>query len=141
MSLMKEYMKQIEFYSHNDEKWKTGQEKMTPEERVCSVKLLDFHLRELIGKTEDIRVPMCSHHAIIQRELGEGFCRVCHKDLRIAGIGRWNDYLILRHPSCQSPICYDCAKDKPDQFHIAFKKGLEKYHYFRDIDKQIAGLI
>lgn len=139
MSLMKKYMEEIEFYSHNDEKWKTGQEKMTETEMLVSVKLLDFQLRELIGKTDNIRVPMCSHNAIIQREFGEGFCRVCHKDLRIAGVGRWNDYLILRHPQCQSPICVDCARDKPDQFHIAFKKGLEKYHYFRDIDKQIAG--
>ena len=137
MSLMKKYMQEIQFYNHNDEKWRTGIVGMNDLDRAVSVKLLDFNLRELIGKTDDIRVPMCSHHAIIQRELGEGFCRVCHKDLSLA-VGRWNDYLVLRHPACQSPICFECGRDNPDKFHIAFKSGLDNYNKIRDVDRQIA---
>ena len=56
---------------------------------------LDTLLRLCIGKTDDIRVPLCNHDAIINRELGEKFCRICHKDLNIVGIGRFDDYLVL----------------------------------------------
>jgi hypothetical protein len=88
---------------------------------------IDTLLRECIGKTDDIDVPLCSHKAIINRELGEGFCRICQKDLRVIGEGRWNDYLILRHPKCQQPICFDCAENNPDEFHKSFREGLEEY--------------
>ena len=88
---------------------------------------LDTLIRECIGKTDDINIPLCSHNAIINRELGEGFCRVCHKDLRIVGKVRYNDYLVLRHPQCQQPICMDCAKNNPDEFHKAFKAGIKTY--------------
>ena len=89
---------------------------------------LDTLLRICIGKTNDINVPLCSHKAIINRELGEKFCRVCQKDLNKANEGRWNDYLVLRHPRCQQPICLDCAKNNPDEFYKAFKNGLDEYN-------------
>jgi hypothetical protein len=95
---------------------------------------LDTLLRFCIGKTDDINVPLCSHKAIINRELGEKFCRVCQKDLSKAGIGRYNDYLVLRHELCQQPICLDCAINNPDEFHKAFKLGLEEY---KNIDKRL----
>lgn len=41
--------------------------------------------------------------------------------------GRFNDFLVLRHPQCFKPICLDCAKNNPDKFYKAFKKGLDKY--------------
>ena len=87
--------------------------------------ILDFALREAIGKTDDIRVAACSHDAIIAREQGESHCRICH---RKAGMerGRINDYLVLRHRQCQGPICYICAEKHPDAFYLAFKKGLDK---------------
>jgi hypothetical protein len=88
---------------------------------------LDTLLRICIGKTDDINVSLCSHKAIINRELGEKFCRVCQKDLSVVGEGRYNDYLVLRHPLCQQPICLDCAVNNPDEFHKAFKNGLEEY--------------
>lgn len=87
----------------------------------------DTLFRICIGKTDDIDVPLCSHKAIINRELGEKFCRVCNKDLSIKGVGRCNDYLVLRHPRCQQPICEDCAKNNPDEFYKAFKNGWEVY--------------
>jgi len=88
---------------------------------------IDTIMRICIGKTDDINVPLCSHKAIINRELGERFCRVCQKDLSIVGEGRYNDYLVLRHPRCQQPICFDCAKNNPDEFHKAFKNGMIEY--------------
>jgi len=100
------------------------------------VKMLDFFLRELIGKTDDIRVPLCSHTAIINREFearGMNFCRVCQKDLSVVGVARVNDYLVLRHEQCRQPICCDCAKDNPDAFHIAFKEGWERYKLIKEL--------
>jgi hypothetical protein len=94
---------------------------------VSNIHFIDTMLRKCIGKTDDIRIALCSHQAIINRELGESFCRICQRDLRITGIGRFNDYLILRHPMCQQPICLDCAKSKPDEFHKAFLKGIDNY--------------
>ena len=91
------------------------------------LKSLDTSLRILIGKTDDIRIALCSHQAIINREFPEHFCRICNTDLSVGNKARWNDFLVLRHPQCQKPICGDCAKNNPDEFHIAFKKGLDKY--------------
>ncbi len=93
---------------------------------------LDFFLREAIGKTDDIHVPMCSHHAIVNRELPEHFCRVCNKDLSKVGL-RVNDYLVLRHPQCTKPICGDCAQNNPDEFYKAFRLGYEKYKMMKQI--------
>lgn len=97
----------------------------------CNVAQIDFLLRECIGKTDDIKIPLCSHNTIINRELPENFCRVCHKELK-TGIARWNDYLVLRHPNCNKPICNDCAEKNPDIFHLAFKKGLKQYKVLRE---------
>lgn len=91
-----------------------------------SINRYDFMLREAIGKTDDIHVPICSHLAKINRELPEHFCRVCNKDLSKIG-GRWNDYLLLRHLQCQKPICSDCAKNNPDIFHLSFRRGINRY--------------
>lgn len=88
---------------------------------------IDLGLREAIGKTNDIHISLCSHIAIINRELGDNFCRVCQKDLSVTGVGRYNDHLVLRHPQCFQPICLNCAKNNPDKFHLAFKKGLTVY--------------
>jgi len=47
---------------------------------------IDTLIRAHIGKTDDINVPLCSHKATINRELGERFCRVCQKEL-VSGVG------------------------------------------------------
>ena len=88
---------------------------------------IDTLMRICIGKTDDINVPLCSHKAIINRELGEKFCRVCQKDLSVVGEGRCNDYLVLRHPRCQQPICFECAENNPDEFYLAFRNGMIEY--------------
>lgn len=110
---MSDYLNQVEKKGHY-----VGQPDIT------NLSFIDTMLRRCIGKTDDIKIALCSHNAIVNRELGEGFCRVCQKDLRVIGIGRFNDYLVLRHPMCQQPICLDCAKNNPDEFHIAFKRGI-----------------
>ena len=50
-------------------------------------------------------------------------CRVCGKDLSKGG-GRVNDHLgcPIGFNTINQPICYSCSKDKPDEYHIAFKK-------------------
>lgn len=100
-------------------------------QNFANPKVIDYWLREFIGKTDDIRVAACSHNAIINREM-VGICRVCQKPLT-TGVGRWNDYLILRHPQCLNPICLDCAENNPDDFYKAFSKGLKKYELFREL--------
>ena len=92
---------------------------------ICSIKKMDFELREAIGKTEDISVSLCSHQAILAREYPEHFCRICNKDLSVV-TPRWNDYLVLRHPLCRKPICFECAKNNPDEFHKAFQRGIKE---------------
>jgi hypothetical protein len=88
----------------------------------------DTMLRISIGKTDDIRQPLCMHAAIIAREFaakGILACRVCGKRFGAEiGWGRYNDHLTLRHPECVQPICTKCAKEKPDEFHKAFKRGV-----------------
>jgi len=91
-----------------------------------NLKLLDLRLREAIGKTEDIRVAKCSHNIIKSMEAGEGFCRVCGKDLQVVGEARVNDYLVLRHKYCKAPICLDCSRNRPDTFHKAYKTGVAR---------------
>ena len=92
-----------------------------------NVKLLDFKLREAIGKTEDIKVARASHNVVRSIEAGERFCRVCGKDLQVVGEARVNDYLVLRHKYCKAPICLDCSRNRPDAFHKAYKAGLVRY--------------
>ena len=72
------------------------------------LKELDTSLRILIGKTDDVRIALCSHQAIINREFPEHFCRVCNTDLSVGNKARWNDFLVLRHSQCFKPICKEC---------------------------------
>ena len=101
-------------------------DKRTYDKNGIGIRQLDFRLREAIGKTEDIKVARASHNVVRSLEEGEGFCRVCHKNLQVV-CGRVNDYLVLRHPLCKSPICLDCAVNNPDTFYKAFKARIEKY--------------
>lgn len=101
-------------------------EYMHLEQKVIE-ELLEAQLRIYIGKTTDINQSLCMHSAIVAREMaqkGVTVCRVCNKPLG-DGMGRYNDHLILRHPECVQPICTDCAKNKPDAFHLAFKRGVK----------------
>jgi len=91
-----------------------------------NLKSIDLMLRLAIGKTDDIKVARASHYIIKSMEAGERFCRVCGKDLSVV-CGRVNDYLVLRHPLCKAPICFECSKNRPDAFYKAFKAGVEKY--------------
>ena len=145
-TLVRRYKYLISRYSHEDEKYKKGFFGETNDSLSYSTKFLDTTLRMLIGKTNNIRIALCSHQAIINREFPVDFCRVCNKDLSIENVGRYNDYLVLRHPQCLKPICMDCAKNKPDAFFIAFKKGLDKFqglkhderillHFIEDLKK------
>lgn len=95
-----------------------------------SLNFLDYWLREAIGKTKNIKVAKASHNIIKSKEAGEGFCRVCNKDLRVV-TPRINDYLVLRHPHCVAPICFGCSVNRPDTFYKAFDEGLKKYQEFR----------
>ncbi len=79
---------------------------------ISSVNIIDYFLRELIGKTDNIWVS------------------VCQKDLSKVE-GRYNDYLVLRHPQCTQPIYTDCSKNRPDSFHLSFREGVEKYKVFK----------
>jgi len=124
MTLVQRYKQMIKHYSHSEEKW--GFQALTQEDLIGSIKALDVSLRTAIGKTDDINISLCSHQAILSREFPEHYCRVCNKDLNVIGTGRYNDFLVLRHPNCRKPICIKCAKEQPDEFYIAFKKGLEK---------------
>lgn len=101
-------------------------DKHTYDRNGVGVRQLDFRLREAIGKTEDIKVARASHNVVRSIEAGEGFCRVCGKNLQVVG-ARVNDYLVLRHPFCKAPICFDCSKNRPDAFYKAFCEGLERY--------------
>ena len=133
--IVERYKNMISAYSHEDDKYKKG---FFGEENISlltSIKFLDTTLRMLIGKTDDVRIALCSHQAIINREFPTHFCRVCNKDLSIGNVGRYNDYLVLRHPQCLKPICIDCAKNKPDVFFIAFKKGLDKFQEFKQDER------
>jgi hypothetical protein len=100
----------------------------------------DTRFRDLIGKTDDINVSLCSHDAIISRELPEHYCRVCHKNLATVGVGRVNDYLVIRHPQCRQPICLDCSKNKPDAFYKAFESGVAKHQVLSAAERIIADL-
>ncbi len=105
------------------------------------LKSLDTSLRILIGKTNDVRIALCSHQAIINREFPEHFCRICNTDLSVGNKARWNDFLVLRHPQCTKPICHNCAENKPDLFFIAFKKGLNKYNKISNDEKLLGHFI
>ena len=96
---------------------------------LCNVKSIDFVLRSLIGKTNNLEVAKCSHAKILEHEFpdDENRCRQCGIRLGV-GAARWNDYLVLRHPQCKRPICAECAEKRPDIFYMAFKEGLRKYN-------------
>ncbi len=102
-------------------------DKHTYDKNGIGIRQLDYRLREAIGKTEDIKVARASHNVVRSMEEGEGFCRVCHKNLQIVGEARINDYLVLRHPFCKAPICFDCSINHPDAFYTAFKLGVDRY--------------
>ena len=104
------------------------------------ITLIDTAIRESIGKTDDpekLRVGSCSHQAILERERdakdknSEHFCRKCGINLSVVGIGRVNDYLVLRNPYCRGPICLDCVKRGGDVFYISFRKGVDDYEEFK----------
>lgn len=94
--------------------------------------IYDTAMRIAIGKTDDINVSLCSHLAIKARERigdekAEKHCRVCGKDIWIVGVAKIMDYLILRHPKCPGPICLNCSETNPDDFHLAFKRGVKLF--------------
>ena len=100
------------------------------------ITLIDTAIRESIGKSDDpekLRVGACSHQSILERERDakgknpERYCRKCGIDVGIVGVGRVNDYLVLRNPYCRSPICLDCVKNGGDVFYHSFRKGVEDY--------------
>jgi hypothetical protein len=103
-----------------------------------AVSFLDTTLREFIGKTDNINVGKCSHNAILERERDaegknpEHYCRCCGMYLNVDGVGRCNDFLILRHEKCRGPICFDCMTKRPDVFYRAYREGLEHYEEFLD---------
>ena len=128
-TLVEKYKGRILDYSHFDIKDKDVR------------KELDTSLRILIGKTDDVRIALCSHQAIINREFPEHFCRVCNTDLSVGNKARWNDFLVLRHSQCFKPICSNCAENNPDAFFLAFKKGLNKYNKISDDERLLGHLI
>ena len=94
-----------------------------------NLKSIDFYLRQSIGKTEDIKIAKASHNVVKSMERGEHYCRVCGKNLDIVGVGRVNDYLLLRHPYCKAPICLDCRDNNPDAFYLALEHGVNTVLY------------
>ncbi len=94
--------------------------------------LVDTLLRISIGKAEsieDLRVGLCSHQAILERERDAvGIdptmrCRRC--GVNIQDQIRCNDYLTLRNPNCRGPICFECTLDGGDVFYRAFTRGCD----------------
>jgi len=103
------------------------------------VKMLDFWIRRIIGKSDDIEalsVGACSHQAILERERDaqgldpQKHCRKCGREVP-EGVGRCNDFVVLRNPLCRGPICLDCVRDGGDVFYRAFKKGLDEYMFVK----------
>ena len=99
---------------------------------VNFISTLDTVLRECIGKTDRMEWGKCSHNAILERERNakgknpEHYCRCCGIYLNVNGIGRCNDWLVIRNKKCRGPICLDCIKNRPDIFYEAYKRGLKK---------------
>ena len=116
-SLVTDYKNELEGHGHYNKETYEGN----------LIKKMDTELRICIGKTDNIRIALCSHQAIINREFPDHFCRVCNTDLSLDGKARWNDFLVLRHPQCTKPICSKCAEENPDAFHIAFREGLRRF--------------
>ena len=98
---------------------------------------LDTTLRQCIGKTDGMEVGKCSHNAILERERDaagknpEHYCRCCGLCLNVDGVGRCNDFLIIRNKKCRGPICLTCIKTQPDVWYRAYRKGLKKYEKVR----------
>jgi hypothetical protein len=106
-----------------------------PHNTTGIINSIDFELRRMIGKDIEIQGGLCSHSAILDREMPENTCRICNKELKI-GIARWNDYLILRNARCTRPICDECSKVNPDDFHNAFREGLRLIRIDNSIKKR-----
>ena len=90
-------------------------------------------IRTIVGKTDDIHQSLCMHNSIVAREMaakGIVVCRRCGKPMG-DGVGRYNDHKCLCHPHCVQPICSHCADTNPDEFHIAFRNGIEERKNFR----------
>ena len=124
---------------------------------INPVSFLDTTLREIIGKTDKLEVGLCSHSAILQREIirdgknPEDYCRVCGKPVNIVGVMRCNDFLVFRNKKCPGPICGDCFENKPDVWYKKYRKSLDVYHAFNqtffnlqnslgDLDKELKNL-
>ena len=58
-----------------------------------------------------------------QKLSDELVCRLCKKELGDGKV-RINDHLatVSGFGEINNPICGDCSKDKPDEYHIAFKE-------------------
>ncbi len=106
-------------------------------ETFLSLNQIDFLLRKLMGKTqnEKSRKGYASHHNIIKRQRNiskdDMVCRVCLKNLEKTGEGRYNDHLVIRAKDCTQPICIECAKHNPDEYHKKFQeasKALDKIY-------------
>ncbi len=123
----------------NKEKTLVGKylESIIPHGEYGYMSIFDTILRMMIGKTDDIRVGKCSHNAILERERDakgknpEHYCRCCGICVNEVGIGRCNDFLVIRNRKCRGPICIDCMKTGGDVFYEAFKKGLKKHKLLR----------
>jgi hypothetical protein len=102
-----------------------------------------FELRECIGKTEDIHESVCKHASIVAMEMankGIVVCRVCGIPLP-EGVGRYNDHKVLRHELCVQPICTTCAKNNPDAYHLAFKRGVDIMHAYKPLYIEASNMI
>jgi len=95
-----------------------------------SLNKIDFQLRSFMGKTNDVQSPegYASHFKILKRqkriENDDLVCRRCLKDLSEVGVGRYNDFLVIRAKDCTQPICSSCAKHNPDNYHRKFKEAI-----------------
>lgn len=49
-------------------------------------------------------------------------CRICGKEL-VDGVGRYNDHILMKSGGkITAPICGECAEERPDRHHLAFKQ-------------------
>jgi hypothetical protein len=109
-----------------------------------SLNSIDFRIRTLMGKTKETssKDGFASHMRILkrQRRINEDslVCRRCLKDLDVVGIGRWNDFLVIRAKDCTQPICHTCAKNNPDVYHIKFREALRLRKIGMDLQRETA---
>lgn len=87
----------------------------TKEEREASALMLKVQMaREEIMARNGFRKPNSNDRNL---------CRVCKAEM-IEGIPRYNDHLgvVFAVDKVNAPICMDCAENKPDEYHVAFKR-------------------